>query len=312
MITRTPFRIAKIRANRNKPGLRRQHLTAVQAAARVGKAEVDGAALNSMELAFRPGRITGGEYEFDIGSAGSTTLVFQTVFPALLSADRPSVLTFVGGTHNHGGPPWDFLSEVFLPAISRMGAKVSATLDRHGFAPGGGGRWTARIQPSRLHGIDLHQRGALKRRSVRALIANLPLSIAEREIDIVRKSLQWPAQTEDVDALGPGNIVMISAEYEAVAEMATGFGQRGVPAEAVAQTAVDCWHAYERTSAAVGEHLADQLLLPMAIAGSGSFSTIEPTLHAITNAEVISKFLPVRFRFEAESGSVWRISCVRA
>jgi RNA 3'-terminal phosphate cyclase (ATP) len=308
LITQKPFRIANIRANRAKPGLRRQHLTAVRAAARIGGAEVDGASLNSTELTFRPGRTRAGEYTFDVGSAGSTTLVFQTVLPALLLADGPSVLRFVGGTHNHGGPPWDFLNQVFLPAIRRMGAKVTATLERHGFAPGGGGEWTARIQPSRLHGIELHERGPLRRRSVRALVSNLPISIAEREINTIAETLPWPASAEVVDALGPGNIVMISAEYANVAELATGFGQRGVPAEIVAKTAVDCWQSYERTEAPVGEHLADQLLLPMAIAGSGSFSTIDPTLHTITNAEVIAKFLACKFRIEPVSGGVWTIS----
>lgn len=269
---------------------------------------MEGAALNSTELTFRPGKTEPGEYTFDIGSAGSTTLVFQAVLPALLIAGGPSVLRFVGGTHNHGGPPWDFLDQVFLPAIRRMGAKVTATLERHGFAPGGGGEWTVRIQPSRLQAIELHRRGPLQRRIVRALVSNLPVSIAEREIKTVAESLSWPASAEVVDALGPGNIVMIFAGYSNVGEMASAFGQRGVPAEVVAKTAVDCWQTYERTNAPVGEHLADQLLLPLAMAGSGSFSTIKPTLHTITNAEVIASFLPRKFRIEPKSGGVWRIS----
>jgi RNA 3'-terminal phosphate cyclase (ATP) len=288
--------------------LRRQHLTAVRAAATVGHAEVEGAALSSTELVFHPCKIQHGEYAFDIGSAGSTTLVFQTVLPALLMAQGSSLLTFAGGTHNHGGPPWDFLEKVFLPAIQRMGARVTATLERHGFAPGGGGRWTARIAPSKLRSIALHERGKLEWQSVRALVSNLPLSIAEREIKTVRESLNWPAKAETVDALGPGNIVMIAAGFENAAEMATGFGERGVPAEVVAKTAVDRWKAYERTTAAVGEHLADQLLLSIALAGTGSFTTIEPTLHTITNAEVIAKFLPVKFRIEPKPGGVWTAS----
>ena len=312
LITRTPFRITNIRANRQKPGLRRQHLTAVRAAARVGQADIKGDALNSPALTFHPRRIEPGEYLFDIGSAGSTTLVFQTVLPALLMASGPSVLHFIGGTHNHGGPPWDFLDQVFLPAIRRMGAKVSATLHRHGFAPGGGGQWTAHVEPCRLQPIELHERGQFKRQTIRALVSNLPLSVAERELQTARAVLDWPAQAETVDALGPGNIVMISAEYDHVAELATGFGQRGVPAEAVATKAVECWQAYDRSSAPVGEHLADQLLLPIALAGSGSFMTIAPTLHTITNAEVINNFLPLRFHIALESKSIWRIGTQNA
>ena len=161
LITGTPFRIIRIRANRSKPGLRRQHLTAVRAAARVGNAQVEGDAVNSAELKFRPGKVTGGNYVFDVGTAGSTTLVFQAILPALLTTPEPSTLTLIGGTHNHGGPPWDFLHTVFLPVLAKMGGRVTKDIERLGFAPGGGGRWTARIEPSTLTPLSLHHRGAL-------------------------------------------------------------------------------------------------------------------------------------------------------
>jgi RNA 3'-terminal phosphate cyclase (ATP) len=311
LITRTPFRIFNIRRNRSKPGLRRQHLTAVRAAARIGSAEVQGDALNSSELTFRPGSVKGGDYDFDIGSAGSTTLVFQTVFPALLGASEPSVLRFTGGTHNHGGPPWDFLDRVFLPVLRTMGAHVSIHLERHGFAPGGEGRWTARTEPSRLRPLALRARGQLRSRMVRALVSNLPESVADRELATVRKHLDWPQasmQSEIVEATGPGNIVMISAEFEHLTELATGFGQRGVPAEKVALQAAQYWRSYEQSSAATGEHLADQLLLPLALAGGGSFTTVEPTLHTTTNAEVIRRFLPVQFAISQTGSGVWTIA----
>jgi RNA 3'-terminal phosphate cyclase (ATP) len=310
LITQTPFRIVNIRRNRLKPGLRRQHLTAVRAAARIGTAELTGDALNSVDLTFRPRAVHGGEYHFDIGSAGSTTLVFQTVLPALLLAHEPSVLTFTGGTHNHGGPPWDFVSRVFHPAIAAMGAFVDMDLQRHGFAPGGEGRWSARVFPSKLRPLSLQNRGPLRTRDVRAIVSNLPLNIAERELAIVRKHLSWAGEVMNahmVEATGPGNIVLIAADYSYVSELATGFGRRGVPAEKVAKEAVGCWQAYESTGAPVGEHLADQLLLPIALAGQGFFRTMRPTLHTRTNAEVISKFLPARFRMDEAEDNVWNI-----
>jgi RNA 3'-terminal phosphate cyclase (ATP) len=311
LITQTPFRIVNIRRNRSKPGLRRQHLTAVRAAARIGNAELEGDALNSGELTFKPGRVKGGEYVFDIGSAGSTTLVFQTVLPALLLGRETSKLSFVGGTHNHGGPPWDFLDRVFLPVIRRMGAEVTIRLERHGFAPGGEGRWSATIQQSKLLPLTLHEKGEMRRRRVRALVANLPTDVATRELATIRGAISWDANdmyAEAVDATGPGNIVMISADYAHVSELATGFGQRGVRAETVAMQAADCWLAYEGSGAPVGEHLADQLLLPIALAGSGSYTTMEPTLHTKTNAEVIAKFLHITFRIEQADERTWSVS----
>jgi RNA 3'-terminal phosphate cyclase (ATP) len=311
LITGTPFRIFNIRRKRSKPGLRRQHLTAVRAAARIGAAELEGDALNSSELTFRPGSVVGGDYEFDVGSAGSTTLVFQTVFPALLQASQPSVLRFTGGTHNHGGPPWDFLDRVFLPVLRTMGAHVTIDLERHGFAPGGEGRWTAKVEPSRLRPLSVPSRGRMRSRVVRALVSNLPESIAERELATVRKHLDWPEadmRAEIVEATGPGNIVMISAEFEHLTELATGFGQRGVPAEKVALQAAQCWRSFEQSGAATSEHLADQLLLPLALAGGGSFTTVKPTLHTTTNTEVIRRFLPVEFAISQTTPGVWTIA----
>src|SRR4051794_32592660 len=174
-ITGLSFRMTSIRIRRSKPGLRRQHLTAVRAVAQICNAEVEGDRVNSTELSFKPGKVNAGRYTFDIGTAGSTTLVFQTVFPALLCAsNEPSHLTFIGGTHNHGGPPWHFLDRVFLPVLRQMGAVVSIQLERYGFAPAGGGRWSAVVTPSKLHPIELHTRGAQITSEASAIVSNLP------------------------------------------------------------------------------------------------------------------------------------------
>src|SRR3954451_14429588 len=145
MLAGKPFRITRIRANRDKPGLMRQHLTAVLSAAKICAADVDGAAVGSSQLTFQPGPVTHGEYTFAISTAGSSTLVFQTVLPALLTAAGPSTLHLEGGTHNIYAPPLDFLQKSFLAIVNRMGPTVSIAVDRLGFYPAGGGRWTAAI-----------------------------------------------------------------------------------------------------------------------------------------------------------------------
>jgi RNA 3'-phosphate cyclase len=168
LLTGTPFRIEKIRARRAKPGLLRQHLTAVQAAARIGSAQVEGAELGSRALTVRPGTVAPGEYHFAIGSAGSACLVVQTVLPPLLLASGPSVLIVEGGTHNPAAPSWDFLARVFFPLLERMGARIRTKLERHGFYPAGGGRLRVEIDPvSTLAPLELLKRGEIAERSAR-------------------------------------------------------------------------------------------------------------------------------------------------
>jgi RNA 3'-terminal phosphate cyclase (ATP) len=147
LVTGKPFRIENIRANREKPGVLRQHLTAVQAAAEVGSAEVEGASLGSKALTFVPGKIRSGEFRFAIGTAGSGTLVLQTILPALITAAGPSRIEIEGGTHNPAAPPFDFLQRSFIPLIERMGPKVKLELQRYGFYPAGGGRFVVEITP---------------------------------------------------------------------------------------------------------------------------------------------------------------------
>ncbi len=298
VVTRTPLRMERIRTKRAKPGLLRQHLTAVEAAAAISGAEVRGADLGSTELGFTPGRVTPGEYRFAVGTAGSACLVLQTVLPPLLTAPGPSMLTLEGGTHNPAAPPFDFLAKAFLPLVNRMGPRVEATLDRYGFFPAGGGRFTVRVEPApRLARLDLRERGAITTRRARVLIANLAGAIAERELEVLRAKLGWPASDYAVEVLegvtGPGNVVMAEVAAEHVTEVFTGFGQAGVRAETVADGVVGELRAWLASGVPVGGHLADQLLVPMALAGGGSFRTLPLSLHATTNLAIIGRFLDV-------------------
>src|SRR6185312_9651945 len=281
MLTGKPFRIEKIRAGREKPGLMRQHLTAVQAAERVCDGTVEGATIGSRELSFVPGKVKAGDYTFSVGSAGSTTLVLQTVLPPLLVADGPSTLTLEGGTHNIHAPPLDFLEHAFAPVVSRMGPQVSVALERAGFYPAGGGRFFAMIQPAaKLSPIELAERGEIRRRLCKAVVAGLPGEIAVRELDLVKRMMNWTDENCQIrqlpDDQGPGNIVTIEIHGEHVTEVFTGFGQRGVRAEAVAEDAIQQAKSWLASGVPVGKCLADQLILPFAMSGGGAFVAQSP------------------------------------
>ncbi len=313
LVTGQPFRIEKIRAGRKQPGLLRQHLTAVKAAQQIGQAAAEGAAIGSTQLVFTPGDITPGEYAFAVGTAGSTTLVLQTVLPALLRAPGESRLTLEGGTHNPYAPPFNFLVKAFLPLLNRWGVRVEATLARYGFYPAGGGKLDIRVTPAaKLEPFELLERGEIVGRRARALVANLPRAIAERELKVIGQKLNWPAEwlrlEEIKNSNGPGNLVSVEIESAHVAEVFTGFGERGVAAEAVAIKAIQEARRYLASDAAVGEYLADQLLIPLALAGGGAFTTVAPSRHTTTNIEIIRKFLPVEITTEELSNRVWKIA----
>lgn len=298
MVTGQALRIEKIRAGRKKPGLMRQHLTAVQAAAQVSQADVRGADIGSMVVEFHPKQVQPGEYAFGIGTAGSTTLVLQTVLPALLTASGPSRLTFEGGTHNPFAPPFDFLAKAFIPLVNRMGPRVSAELERPGFYPAGGGKFTVCIEPAKaLKGFELTDRGEIIRWCGRAVVSNLPGHIAEREINVLRKGTNWDESCFSIEKVtnprGPGNIVIIEVEAENVSEVFTGFGEVGRSAEAVATHALQAYQRWLKADVPVGEYLADQIMLPLAIAGRGSYRTMPLTLHSTTHMDLIRRFLDI-------------------
>jgi RNA 3'-terminal phosphate cyclase (ATP) len=306
LATGIPFRIENIRAGRQNAGLLRQHLTAVLAAAEIGTAEVEGAVLGSSMLTFTPGAVRAGEYRFAVGTAGSGTLVFQTILPALLRAAAPTRVVIEGGTHNFAAPPFDFLDRAFLPLVRRMGASVSLKLERYGFYPAGGGRFIAEIEPcANLRPLDLGERGEIRSKRVTAVVANLPGRIAVREIEKVASIMSLSAEGTIVstkESPGPGNIVFIEIESDQVTEVFSGFGRLGVPAESIADEVVRYAREYLVSRAAAGEYLTDQLMLPMALAGSGSFTATKMSRHATTNRDVISMFLPVRFEVDSAQG----------
>src|SRR5687767_12728897 len=297
MITGRPLVMTNIRAGRAKPGLRRQHLACVQAAQQLSNAVVHGAEVGSKYLEFDPQGIEPKHIDIDIGSAGSTSLVVQTILVPAIVARQALQLTVHGGTHNPMAPPFDFLSRVFLPHLHAMGARVTMTLDRPGFATGSGashdevtqyrGQVTVLVEPGALAPIEIVDVHPIRERHATAMLARLPTHIADRELAIVRERLGFSAiecETRDVSgAGGPANVLMIEIDRGTSRELVTGYGEKGVRAELVAERACTDVLAYLHANAPVGEHLADQLLLPFAIAGGGKFRSAPLSLHSTTN-----------------------------
>lgn len=312
LVTGRPFRIKNIRSGRKKPGLLRQHLTAVRAAVEIGQADVDGDFMGSQKLYFAPKTIKPGKYHFDVGSAGSCTLVLQAILPPLLTAEDGTKLTLEGGTHNPYAPPFDFLTKVFLRIIDGLGPKISAELERPGFYPAGGGKLKISILPAKKLGKPkILERGQIKKYRAVAGVARLPIKIGERELKVVADRLSWKKDclhiTNMVNSRGPGNIISLEIESENITEVFTAFGQKGIPAEAVAEKVVKEAEEYLEAGVPVGKYLADQLLIPMSLAGGGKFRTIRPTQHTTTNVDIIKKFLPVEIAATQLDDKTWEI-----
>jgi len=270
--------------------------------------------LGSQTLDFYPGRIHGGDYSLDIGSAGSASLVVQTVLPALFLVGEPSTVTVIGGTHNPWAPPYDFLSETFLPAIKKGGFDADCELIKHGFFPAGGGRVTFNIRPHRQNAdktIDLCEPDTQRQIHARIYTARLPDRVAQRQRGLLRQSKLDIENIEHVEVTGsdgPGNCVMLRICGPQRTTVFTAFGAKGKPSEKVVVEVTELAENCSESGAAVDRFLADQLLIYMAITKSGTFTTNDLSTHLTTNIETIKKFLPADFRLDRQE-TIHRIHC---
>ncbi|AYM97697.1 RNA 3'-terminal phosphate cyclase [Acidovorax sp. 1608163] len=310
MVTGRPLHITRIRAGRPKPGLMRQHLACVQAAVAVCGGQAEGAELNSQTLVFTPGVVRAGDYRFQIATAGSCLLVLQTVLPALMLADAPSKVELMGGTHNPMAPPFDFLERAFAPLVRRLGVGLELELKRRGFFPAGGGELVARITPTAstqqpLVPVDVLTRGPLQSAWGEALTPGISRGVAVRELQTLGQRMGWTQESGQLrqpptrQNEGPGNALIATLEHAHITEVFCQLGERSLSAEQVAKRLVDEVRAYQRSAGALGLHLADQWMLPLALAvwrsgQAASYTCSEVTQHTATNAQTIALGLPVR------------------
>ncbi len=300
LLTGQPFRLSNIRAGRKKPGLMRQHLVCVQAAKAIGQATVVGDQLHSTELTFSPHTVQAGHYHFPIGSAGSTLLVLQTLLPVLMMQDQPSTLKIEGGTHNPMAPTLDFVQRAFLPVLSKIGVDAKIENEYAGFFPIGGGVIDVTIQPwLDRKALTLLDRGARLETRAYAGVLNLDLHIAERELAVLDQILTPNSQDHlRLRGRGQGNTAFVEIVSEHHTEVFTALGEMGRTSENVAKTLATEVKRYLKASCAVDEHLADQLLLPLALGLGGVFSCREITEHTRTQALMIETFLAVKIEME--------------
>ncbi len=312
-VTRVPVRIEHIRAGRAKPGLRPQHLTAVQALAHISQAEVSGVHLGSQALTFKPGNPQAGHYLFDVaektGSAGAVSLIAQALLPPLLMAGAPSTVILKGGTHVPWSPPVHYLSHVFLPALAALGATVGLTLERWGWYPKGGGEVRLQITPARtLSGVEWRTPGAPIAFQALSAASKLPEQVARRQAARLSARLQDSVPVSTVAASGqdPGSFAFLWGPRAGFSAL----GARGKPAEVVADEVADAYLAFQESGAALDRHLADQILLYLALARTPStFSTEAVTSHLLANVWVIEQFLGPKFEVRGDLGKPGEIFC---
>ena len=317
IITQQNIELINIRAGRKKSGLLRQHLTSVLAAQEICGATTEGVELGTTRIRFSPGKVKPGNFHFAIGTAGSTVLVCQTILPVLALAKESSTVTFEGGTHNGMSPSLSFLQQSFLPVLKSMGVNCKVNTSSLGFYPAGGGKWQISIEPTKaLEPINFNDAGYdsandMDNCSLNALVSLLPASIGQREITTAEKALNWQkasSQVQEVVTPGPGNSFQLGINSKTHSSVFEVVGELGVSAERVAKRAVGRVNKFIHAKAAVEEHLADQLLLLIALAGSGSFTTTKPSMHTTTNIDVIKQLLGKEILMKQLTDTLWSVS----
>lgn len=308
-LLREPVEICNIRAKRGRPGLRPQHLVSAEAVCQVSQGNIEGGEIGSPLLRFYPGRIRGGRYSFRIPTAGSTGMVLQTVLPLLSFSEERSKVGLEGGTHTAWSPPVDYIRDVFLPTLREMGIRAELKIGKWGWYPRGQGRIEVEIEPVPiLQPFYWGSRGELQRLKVICTISNLPLGIAQRETGRLSQRLKeggYVAQVETIHApsVGKGTSLLLTAEFGEIVAGFEGLGERGKRAEEVADEVGDAFFSFVDRGGVIDPHLADQLIIYMALAdGESSYTTTQITRHLLTNIWVVEEFLPLKFEVGGKLG----------
>lgn len=318
-LLRDPFRIVNIRRNRKKPGLQPQHLAGVRAAQAISGAYVSGDRSGSTELSFSPRVVSAGDYSFDVGTAGSTLLVLQTVLPPLLFSEAGSTVTLTGGTHVPFSPSYHYVDGVFLPALAKLGVTVRLSIESYGFYPRGGGKIRAEIRPAgNLLPLRIPERGRLRGITGFSAVGRLPGSIAERQrkaaVETIRSAIRGPdpgARIELMDAptLGRGTFLFLLAEAEHSVAGFTALGAIGKSAESVGKEAATHFLDYDSAGAALDPYLPDQIVPYLSLSAERSvFTASRITQHLLTNLRVTGLFRTFAHRVEGAIGEPGRVT----
>jgi RNA 3'-terminal phosphate cyclase (ATP) len=314
-LTNSPFRMLNIRKGRKKPGLMPQHIMCIHALTLISNAKAKGDSMGSSELVFEPSAVKTGDYVFDIATAGSTSLLLQALLPPLIFADNPSSVTLKGGTHVPFSPSFHYISKVFIPVLSMLGVTLTAKINNYGFHPKGGGEITVNIEPAQnIQASCLLTRGDIRTIKGISCIANLPLSIAERQRDAAFKMISQSGLTAEINAHtvsspGTGTFIFLKPETDTCHSGFSSLGERGKKAEYVGEAAAREFLEYYRTPACLDHHLADQIILYLAVAnGESSFTTSRITDHLLTNLWVIDRFLRLKYTIAGKKGILGRVT----
>lgn len=317
-LVKKPFRIFNIRKGRKKPGLMPQHLISVRAAQLLTSAEVTGGHSGSTELSFSPNYVKGGDFYFDIGTAGSTSLVLQTLIPALIFSEVKNTVVLKGGTHVPYSPSFHYVEKVVVPILKRLGIDINLTIELYGFYPKGGGKVRAEIAPAKeINPLRIMERGIISGLKGCSGVGTLPLSIAERQRNALLekihsqiKDLSSPVDIEllNVSTPGQGTFIFLWSESEHSIAGFTSLGERGKRAETVGEEIANEFLDYYHSGAAFDQHLPDQIVLYLSMCDTESvFTTSRITQHLMTNLWTISLFREFHYSIEGEIGKPGKV-----
>ncbi|HDQ59796.1 MAG TPA: RNA 3'-terminal phosphate cyclase [Candidatus Woesearchaeota archaeon] len=301
-VTGKAVKIFNVRANRQPPGLKAQHLTCVKAVGEICSAEIKGNKIGASELVFIPGEIKGGSYSWDIKTAGSATLVMQALLPAAVFLKKNFTFNITGGTHLRWSPPYEYFEKIFCNYLSMMGADINPELLRHGFYPKGGGRLKVRVAPAELKPVELMSRGEYLYTNVHSVASNFleKREVADRQLKAFKKIFKKTINESFVnyiDSDSPGSNIHACACYENCRIGAEEVGELRKTAEQVGKSCAEKLIKETSGSSAVDSHMADQAVPYLALYG-GKIAIDEISMHTKTNMWVCEQFLPVKFKHE--------------